>query len=819
MTSQFDIMEIEKFAKPAFLDYSMSVVLSRAIPDVGDGLKPVHRRILFIMDNQSLLSESAKPKKSAAVVGATIGQVHPHGDGSVYEAMVRLAQPFSQRYPLVQGIGNFGSRDGDSAAAMRYTECKLAPIAATLLDEMDPEVVRFRPNYDNSTMEPAQLPARLPFSLLNGGEGIAVGMASSLLPHNLREVGAAARLFLLNPKLAAKKDALDQVMAVMPAPDFPTGGTLISSPEDIKQVYATGRGAMRLRAHWNVETVGKSWRLVFTEVPQSTNTSKILQQINDLVDPKPREKNGKRLPLTAEQVRLKKIFGDLIDEAIDNSDLNNPIRLLITPKDRKADPQALALLLCAHTELELNASANMVMVDLDGKPRLAGVVEWLSQWCQFRVQTVRLRTISEKAKIDRRLHILAGRLLILDRLEEAIALIRSSDTPKTALMETFGLDDIQAEDVLSMQLRALGRMDHTRLVDEQKNKTAESQRLGGLLDDEKKLRKQIVKELDADVAKFGDERRTRLAPSAFSVAVTARASKASRNGGQPASGVEKLLAKSTTPEPVALALTERGWLAWRPAKSLEEARMADFKVKSGDVVRQVVLADRSQFFWLLGKSGRVWSLHGSDLPGRADTAPLTQFFDLAADDAFLHLQPADPDASFLVAGEGGYGFITTSSDVINRMKAGKAFLTLAADELPLPPQPLGPAVPAAGVDDGRRVVVLSTDGRAVVFPLSDIKQLPKGKGVALIGLAEGAKVSDLAVFSPPSAAKEAAVRLVPASGKPTEGLPVSWADLEPQVGGRSAGKKGRNLHKKAPTGGVFVRAGREGPLSPPAGQE
>lgn len=808
--TQFDTVEIEKFAKPAFLDYSMSVVLSRAIPDVADGLKPVHRRILFIMDNQSLLPEGAKPKKSAAVVGATIGQVHPHGDAAVYDAMVRLAQPFAQRYPLVLGIGNFGSRDGDGAAAMRYTECKLAPIAATLLDEMDPEIVRYRPNYDNSTMEPAQLPARLPFSLLNGGEGIAVGMASSLLPHNLREVGAAARMFLLNPKLASKKDALEKLMEVLPGPDFPTGGTLISPPEDIAEVYATGRGPLRLRARWKVEPVGKSWRLVFTDLPQPTNSSKVLQQINDLVDPKPKEKDKKRLPLTAEQVRLKKLFGDLIDEAIDNSDRENPIRIVITPKDRKADPDALALLLCAHTELEVNVSANMVMVDLEGKPRQAGLVEWLDQWCQFRVETVRKRTVAEKAKIDHRLHILAGRLLILDRLDEAIALIRSSEQPKVDLMAKFKLDEIQAEDVLSMQLRALGRLDERRLIDEQSNKRAESARLAELLADEKKLRKQVVKELDADVAKFGDDRRTVLAPASFSVPVTARAQRG-KSDAPAAAGIEKLLAKSSGPDPMALAITERGWIAWRPAKTLEEARAADFKVKAGDAVRQIVLGDRNQAFWVLGKSGRVWSRPCSDLPGRADTAPLTQFFDIAPGDAFMYLQASGMDDPFLIASDAGYGFIATGNDIINRMKAGKAFLTVNAEETPLPPLPLG-KLPQD--KDNRLTLALSTDGRAVVFPLADIKQLPKGKGVALMGLADGCKLSDLAVFAPPSSVKEAAVRLVPASGTPVEGLPVAWGELESQVGTRSAGKKGRALHKKS-VGAIFLRPGREGPQAAP----
>lgn len=798
--TQFDVVDIEEFAKPAFLDYSMSVVLSRAIPDAADGLKPVHRRILFIMNNQSLLAESAKPKKSAAVVGATIGQVHPHGDVAVYDAMVRLSQPFAQRYPLVLGIGNFGSRDGDGAAAMRYTECKLAPIAATLLDEMDPSVVRYRPNYDNSTMEPAQLPARLPFSLLNGGEGIAVGMASSLMPHNLREVGAAARMLLLNPRIAKRKDALEKVMEHIQGPDFPTGAKLISPRQDLVSAYETGRGSLRLRAQWEVEKVGKSWRLVFTSLPQPTNTSEILQQINDLVDPKPKEKNKKRQPLTAEQVRLKKIFGDLIDEAIDNSDRNNPMRLVIIPKDRKADADALALLLCAHTSLEVNVSPNMVMIDLDGKPRQAGLVEWLDQWCQFRVQTVRARTVAEKKKIDHRLHILAGRLLILDRLDEAIALIRSSDQPKVDLMKKFKLDEIQADDVLSMQLRALGRLDQKRLIDEQKDKTAESARLAGLLEDEKKLRRQIVKELDADIAKYGDDRRTVIEEQEFSAPLTAR-----RGPAKAPAGIAKILAKSAAPEPFAVAITQRGWLSWRPAKSLEEAQGAEFKIKAGDSIRQIIFADRSNPIWILGKSGRVWSIQGTDLPGRSDTAPLTQFFDLAEDDAFMYIQSSEPDGAFLVAGQQGYGFLVKSEDIVNRMKAGKAFLRLKDGEEPLPPIPVS-TLPKEG--DTRLVMALSSDGRAVVFPLQEVNYFPKGKGVALIGLNKGASLSDLVVFDTPTSAKAEVARILPASGKPATGLPVAWSNVESLVGPRSSSKKGRALHKRSEMA-IFMRPGRE----------
>jgi DNA gyrase subunit A len=710
-----------------------------------------------------------------------IGKYHPHGDSAVYEAMVRMAQPFAMRYPLVQGEGNFGSRDGDNAAAMRYTEAKLAPIAGALLDELSPATVEFRSNYDNTMEEPVTLPSRLPFALLNGGEGIAVGMASFLLPHNLREVVEGAKLLLAKPKAT-----IDELMAHIPGPDFPTYGVVISSQADIRKAYAEGRGSIRLRSRWKTEAVGKRWRLVFTELPQPTSTAKIMLQIDELLDPKPREKNGKKLPLTAEQSRLKKLFGDLIDVYIDNSDKTDPVRLVIEPKDKKIDPDALAMLLCAHTELEMNVSPNIVMVDSKGTPRQGSLVDWLGQWCEYRLLTVRRRTIDEKAKLDHRLHILAGRLLILNHIDEAIALIRSSLSPREDLMKRFGLDEIQADDVLSMQLRAIGRLDHQKLVDEQTDKTAESIRLGKLLADEKAMRKLIIKELDADSKAFGDDRRTELAPAE---ATTAR--KQLETGA---------MSERLAPEPVAIAITERGWLSWRPAKSQEDALTGEYKIKAGDSIRRVLFGDRADQLLLLDATGRAYALRLADLPSKADTQPFTQWFTPAA--AIVEGAIGSPASRFVVAGSSGYGFVVEGKDWMNRMTAGKAFLTLAAGDAPLPPLPLPP-----DVDAGAQVITLASDGRSVVFPLSDIKALPKGKGVGLMGLVKTVSLTDLSLLA---ADGTAALRL--ASGKTAKLAKEHWEGV---AGARASGKKGRILHKQSP-GAVFDRPGREQLTTPVA---
>lgn len=770
--SHIENAPISDFAKSAYLAYAMKVVKDRAIPDVEDGIKPVQRRILYAMQQLKLLPANAKPMKCARVVGDTIGKYHPHGDSAVYEAMVRMSQPFSLRYPLVHGEGNFGSRDGDSAAAMRYTEARLAPIAAALLDELAWDTVDFKPTYDNTMEEPQTLPSRLPFLLLNGSYGIAVGMATNLLPHNLIETVDAAKLIISKPK-----SSFDDIMDLLQGPDFPTGGRLISSKEEIRAAYAEGRGTLRLRSKWTVEQVGKKgWRLIVNELPQDTSTAKVMVQIDELLDPKPAEKNGKKLPLKPEQLRLKKMFGDMIENYVDGSDKDHPVRLVIDPKDRKLDPEVLAMALCAHTEMEMNVSPNFVCVDMEGTPRQGGIVDWLRQWCDYRIITVRRRLTDEKARVDRRLHLLAGRLSILDRIEEVIRVLKKSENPKQDLMSTFGLDEIQAEDVLEMRLRQLANLEKTKLLDEQARLLVEQERLAKLLGDEKLLRKLIVKELEADAKAFGDDRRTELAP--------AEATNAKKQA-------ETLASERLSPEPVAIVLTERGWLGWRPAKTMEEALAGDFKVKAGDSIRRTWVGDRnSDHAVFMDETGRAYSLKLTDLPSKADMLPLTTWFEPQA--KITEGAVGSNASQWIVLGSSGYGFVVKGSQWINRMRAGKAFLTLGDEDRPLPPIPL-----PEKVDPQTPVIVLSTDGRAVSFPLADIKELPKGKGVGLIGLAPEQKLADAAMVQEGLALR---------SSKGTKvNLP---ADLSSFLGGRSAGKKGKALHKNS-QGAVFIRPGRE----------
>lgn len=767
--------DIKAFAEPAYLAYAMKVVKDRAIPDVEDGLKPVQRRILYSMYNLKLLPQNAKPMKSARVIGDVLGRYHPHGDQSVYDAMVRMAQPFSMRYPLVHGEGNFGSRDGDSAAAMRYTEARLSPIAQALLDELSFDTVDKKPNYDNSTTEPVTLPARLPFLLLNGSFGVAVGMATNLPSHNLGEVVEACKLVIKK-----KKTTLDEILEVMPAPDFATGGQIISSLEDIKKAYEEGRGPIRVRAKWKIEHYGKNnkdWRIAIKEIPPETSTGDVLKEIGELLDPTPSEKNGKKQPLKPEQLRLKKLFGDMIDRAIDASDKTMPVNLVIEPKSRQTDPDILMQSLCAHTTLEMNFSVNLVAVDLSGTPRLSNILEWISQWCDYRVHTVFRRTTDKKERVDYRLHIVEGRLTILDKLDEVIKIIRTHDEPKNELMRRFKLSEIQAEDVLETRLRALANLEKIKLQDEHKQLLKDQAYLANLLADDKALRKVVIAELDNDVKQFGDDRRTEINPS--------EATNKSKI-------IQEIAHQSLAPEPIGLVLTERGWIGWRPAKSLEEAQTLDYKIKTGDRAKRIYFGDRAHQLLIMSLQGRAYSLRLQDLPSKQDMVPLTQFFDIEPQDKFVEAIISDNQEKFVVCGSSGYGFVVETSSWANRMKAGKIFLTLTENDYPLPPLRL--------TSDNQKgaLVALSSDGRFVAFPVSDIKELPRGKGVAFMGLAKDCVLSDITVHT-----QENPALLCLKKGKTFK---VPNEEVESVTSPRSAGRKGKMLHKQGD--GVFIRPER-----------
>src|SRR5690349_7846223 len=495
-----ETLTLSTFAERAYLDYAVSVVKGRALPDVCDGQKPVQRRILYQM-NELGLAANAKPRKSAAVVGDVMGKLHPHGDQSIYDALVRMAQDFSLRYPLIDGQGNFGSRDGDGAAAMRYTEARLTPISRLLLDEIDMGTVDFQPNYDGSTNEPRTLPARLPMVLLNGASGIAVGMATEIPSHNLREVADAAVAMIRNPKISNA-----ELMTMMPGPDFPGGGQIITPASQIADMYASGRGSLKVRARWKIEELARGqWQAVVTELPPGTSAARVQQEIEEITNPK--VKLGKKT-LTPEQIALKQTILNSLDTMRDESGREAAVRLVFEPKSKNQDQTEFMLLLLAHTSLETSAPLNLVMIGGDGRPRQKGLSEILQEWIDYRFVTVRRRTEFRLGKVNDRIHILEGREIVLLNIDKVIAIIRNSDEPKAALMEEFRLSDRQAEDILEIRLRQLARLEAIKIEQELAQLRGEKEKLEDILANPSTMKRTIIREIEADAKQFGDDRRT-----------------------------------------------------------------------------------------------------------------------------------------------------------------------------------------------------------------------------------------------------------------------------------------------------------------------
>ncbi|MEG0142014.1 MAG: DNA topoisomerase IV subunit A, partial [Comamonas sp.] len=483
-----DVLDLGQYAQRAYLEYALSVVKGRALPDVCDGLKPVQRRILYAMDRMGLSysgnngNTAAKPVKSARVVGDVLGRFHPHGDQSAYDALVRMAQDFNQRYPLVDGQGNFGSRDGDGAAAMRYTEARLSKITSLLLDEIDMGTVDFVPNYDGSTQEPRQLPARLPFSLLNGASGIAVGLATEIPSHNLVEVAAACVSLIKKPNLSE-----EELLAMIPGPDYPGGGQIISSSSDIADAYRTGRGSLKVRARWKIEELARGqWQLVVTELPPGVSTQKVLEEIEDITNPK--VKTGKKT-LTQEQTQLKASMLAVLDCVRDESSKDAPVRIVFEPKTGKVPQSELITALLAHTSLESSSSINLTSIGLDGRPVQKSLRQMLEEWIAFRFQTVTRRSQHRLAKVLDRIHILEGRQAVLLNIDQVIAIIRASDEPKQALIEEFKLSERQAEDILEIRLRQLARLEAIKIEQELKELRTEQGKLDDILGSEATMRR------------------------------------------------------------------------------------------------------------------------------------------------------------------------------------------------------------------------------------------------------------------------------------------------------------------------------------------
>lgn len=723
-----DNLDIGQFVEEAYLAYAMSTVTARALPALADGQKPVQRRLLYAMREMGLLRGPAHVK-SARVVGDVLGKYHPHGDSSAYEAMVRMAQDFALRYPLVDGQGNFGSRDGDSAAAMRYTEAKLSPIADLLLSEVDEGTVDFHPNYDGSLREPALLPARLPFLLLNGSSGIAVGMATEIPSHNLREVAEAVAVLALDPELDDST-----LLGFIPGPDYPGGGQIVSPPETIQQAYLSGRGSLRVRAVWTVETFArKDWQLVITELPPGVSSAKVLTEIE--AGSNPQLKPGKKA-LTPEQATLKTAFLSQIDAVRDESGKSHPVRLVIQPKSRNQDPEALAHFLLAHTSLESNSSLNLTLIDLEGKAPCLGLPAILRQWVAFRLATVRRRTRYRLDKAEARMHILEGRLRILLDIDAVIRVIRESDDPKADLMTTFGLTEIQAEDILEIRLRQLARLAGIELEKELAKLQKEAAKLRTLLDKETVLRKTVAAEIREDAVQFGDDRRTRIEPDAVKL--------------------EKVPAVLVGEDPVTVIVSRNGWLRSRTGHRLD---LSNLGFKEGDSALAFFEVRQCDQLALLDDKGRAYSIPVANIPGgRGDGIPATSQIEMGKGSVLAAAAAGSPESAWLFAGEWGYGFKTKLEALIGRNRAGKAFLTLQSDEKPLAPLPI-PSLEAEAP-----VVLRTRKGRVLGLPLAEIKELPKGKGVKLMQVEEADTLAEWALLSEEGALGISAKKLEKAQG-------------------------------------------------------
>jgi topoisomerase-4 subunit A len=725
-------LTLAQFAQRAYLDYAISVVKGRALPDGADGQKPVQRRILYAM-NEMGLAAGARPVKSARVVGDVLGRFHPHGDQAAYDAMVRMAQNFSLRYPLVDGQGNFGSRDGDGAAAMRYTEARLTPVARLLLDELDQGTVDFMPNYDGSTQEPKLLPARLPFVLLNGASGIAVGMATEVPSHNLREVAAAALLLL-----DRSKASLDELLAELPAPDYPGGGQIISPRSDIREVYASGRGSLKVRARYEFEELARGqWQLVATELPPAASAQRVLEEIEELTNPK--VKAGKKT-LSAEQQQTKALLLSVLENVRDESGKDAAVRLVFEPRTSKVDRDEFVRLLLAHTSMEGSAPVNLVMIGRDGRPRCKPLDEILRDWIEFRVDTVRRRSQYRLQKVEDRIHILEGRQAVLLAIDKVIKVIRNSDEPKADLIKTFKLTERQAEDILEIRLRQLARLEGIKIEQELGELRKDQAALAKLLGSDAALRRQIAREIEDDAKKYGDARRT-LIHEAERAAVELK----------------------VVDEPVTVIVSDKGFVRARSGHGHDPLQ---FAFKTGDALYQAFECRSVEQLIAIGSNGRVYSVPVAQLPSaRGDGAPVSSMIELEAGSRLVGYVAGAHDAPLLLAASNGYGFAATLGDMVSRQKAGKQFITVEAGAEPLRPQ----RVQAAS---DRQIACLSAKGRVLVFDASEIKALAGGgRGVTLMDLDDGERllialpIGNGAIFTATrgTAGKPAEVRLTGAA--------------------------------------------------------
>lgn len=668
-------MPLRRFTEEAYLNYSMYVIMDRALPHIGDGLKPVQRRIVYAMSELGL-SAAAKYKKSARTVGDVLGKYHPHGDSACYEAMVLMAQPFTYRYPLVDGQGNWGAPDDPkSFAAMRYTEARLSKFSEVLLSELGQGTVDWGVNFDGTLKEPLVLPARLPHILLNGITGIAVGMATDIPPHNARELASACIELLDNPKAD-----LPRLMELVPGPDYPTAAEIITPSAEIAKVYESGRGSIKARAVYTVE----NGEVVITALPHQASSSKILEQL-------------------AAQMQAKKL--PMVTDLRDESDHESPVRLVIVPRSNRVDIEQMMAHLFATTDLEKSYRVNLNVLGLDGRPQVKGLKQLLSEWLEFRIHTVRRRLEFRLDKVLARLHILDALMIAFLNIDEVIEIIRFHDEPKAELMRRFGLTDKQAEAILELKLRHLAKLEEMKIRGEQDELEAEREKLQQLLSSERRLKTLIKKELQADAETYGDDRRSPLVVRSESRALS-----------------EQELVPT---EPVTVVLSEKGWVRCAKGHDIDAAGLS---YKAGDSFLCAAAGRSNQQSVFIDSAGRAFATDTHTLPSaRSQGEPITTRFNLAPGESMEHVLLGDDDNCFLLASDAGYGFICAFKDMVSRNKAGKALLTLPANAKALTPRKLDKSRPSS-------ILAITNEGRMLMFSMEALPQLAKGKGNKIIGI-------------------------------------------------------------------------------------
>jgi topoisomerase IV subunit A len=712
---------LARFTEKAYLDYSMYVILDRALPHLEDGLKPVQRRIIYAMSELGL-SATAKFKKSARTVGDVLGKYHPHGDSACYEAMVLMAQPFSLRYPLVDGQGNWGSQDDPkSFAAMRYTESRLTTFAQALLSELEQGTVEWGPNFDGTLEEPKLMPARLPHVLLNGASGIAVGMATDIPPHNVGEVVAACIALLDDPKAA--DEALYEAIL---GPDFPTSAEIITSRAEIRRIYETGSGSLRMRAAFEIE----DGEIVVTALPYQVSGSKVVTQIAA-------QMNAKKLPM--------------VEDLKDESDHENPTRIVITPRSNRVDVEGLMAHLFATTDLERTYRVNLTMIGLDGRPRQFNLRELLVDWLKFRVETVRRRLQFRYDKVLTRLHVLDGYLIAYLNIDEVIRIIRTEERPKARLMERFSLSDAQAEAILELKLRHLAKLEEMEIRTEQSNLAKERDALAKILSSDTRLRRKVRDELLADSEKFGDLRRSPIVER----------------------GMAKAMDESTLipTEPVTVVLSEKGWVRAGKGHDLDPKEIS---YKAGDAFLMAARGRSNQSAVFLDSTGRTYSLPAHALPSvRGQGEPLSSHVQPPPGATFIGVLIGGDDDLYLMATSAGYGFLAKLGDLQTRQRAGKAVITVPDGAKVLPPlRVLNP--------DAELLAAASDAGRLLIFPIKDLPQLPRGKGVKILSLSAKGEPESLTAL----AVMTEGVHLLVHSGKRYLNLKASdWKEF---AGSRAA---------------------------------